>query len=72
MGARIYNFFHHEMLAAFLFIVGAMIDNYLLSLIGIILWGHASMDRIFGYGLKYYSGFKDTHLGTFLKKGLDK
>jgi hypothetical protein len=30
---------------------------------GIILFGHSSMDRIFGYGLKLNEGFKFTHLG---------
>jgi len=33
------------------------------QLIGIILFSHASMDRIMGYGLKYDKGFKYTHLG---------
>ena len=31
---------------------------------GIILFGHASMDRIFGYGLKFSDNFKHTHLGN--------
>lgn len=29
----------------------------------IILFGHASMDRIFGYGLKFGDNFHHTHLG---------
>ncbi|MCB0470359.1 MAG: DUF4260 family protein, partial [Flavobacteriaceae bacterium] len=37
--------------------------NQMVMLIGVILFSHASMDRIFGYGLKYYKGFKYTHLG---------
>lgn len=28
---------------------------------GILLFAHASLDRIFGYGLKYEQGFKFTH-----------
>lgn len=31
-------------------------------LAGVILFAHASMDRIFGYGLKYADDFKHTHL----------
>jgi len=30
---------------------------------GLILFGHSCMDRAMGYGLKYFSGFQDTHLG---------
>jgi hypothetical protein len=29
-----------------------------------VIWiGHVGVDRMLGYGLKYASGFKDTHLG---------
>ena len=29
-----------------------------------LIWGaHIGIDRLFGYGLKYPTGFKDTHLG---------
>ncbi len=29
--------------------------------------GHSAMDRVFGYGLKYTTGFQDTHLGKIGK-----
>jgi len=32
-------------------------------LFAVILYGHASMDRIFGYGLKFGDNFHHTHLG---------
>ncbi len=32
--------------------------------VGLIWAAHIGMDRMFGYGLKYQSGFKDTHLGS--------
>jgi len=32
-------------------------------LVGLIIYGHASFDRIMGYGLKYRDAFKHTHLG---------
>ena len=39
-----------------------------LFIAGIILFGHSSMDRMFGYGLKLKEGFKYTHLGMIGKK----
>lgn len=33
---------------------------------GIILFSHASMDRMLGFGLKYEKGFRYTHLGDLL------
>jgi len=38
-----------------------------LFLLSIILLGHSCMDRAMGYGLKYSSGFSDTHLGKIGK-----
>jgi len=32
------------------------------------MFGHSSMDRMFGYGLKTEEGFKYTHLGMIGKK----
>ena len=38
----------------------------------IILYGHASMDRIFGYGLKFNDSFHHTHLGWIGKATHDQ
>lgn len=62
-GAITYNVFHHKGLAILIYLIGIYLGNQIFMLIGIILFSHASMDRIFGYGLKYYKGFKFTHLG---------
>ena len=62
-GAFMYNLFHHKGLAVLLYLVGAYFSIPLCQLAGIILFSHASFDRIFGYGLKYTEGFKYTHLG---------
>lgn len=62
-GSLIYNFFHHQALAIIVLGMGWQIGNEWLYLSGIILLGHSSMDRIFGYGLKYPDAFKHTHLG---------
>lgn len=75
VGAWSYNLFHHKGIATILIILGTIIlDNYIFSsyiwigYLGIILLGHSSMDRFFGYGLKYQNGFKFTHLGEIGKK----
>lgn len=62
-GAWLYNFFHHKFLAIVILIVGYWSNIEVLSLAGIILFGHSAMDRIFGYGLKFSDNFKHTHLG---------
>jgi len=67
-GAFCYNLFHHKGIAIILFAAGLFFDNDILVFIGIVLFGHSSMDRVFGYGLKYEEGFKFTHLGTIGKK----
>ncbi len=63
IGAFTYNIFHHKAIAIAIGLAGFYFDNSLLILIGVILFSHASFDRIFGYGLKYPDNFKNTHLG---------
>ncbi len=63
VGAILYNIFHHKGLAIMVYLIGVYMSNEIVQLIGIILFSHASMDRIFGYGLKYNTSFHDTHLG---------
>ena len=69
VGALAYNVFHHRGLAILLYFFGV---SYLLfpelELVGIIMFSHSAMDRMFGYGLKYEKGFKFTHLGEIGKK----
>lgn len=62
-GALTYNLFHHKGITVIVALVGLFLHNNYLLLTGIILFGHSSMDRIFGFGLKYFTGFKHTHLG---------
>lgn len=68
IGAASYNIFHHKGLAIGLFLLGVYLGQSLLELSGIILFSHASFDRILGYGLKYDRGFKFTHLGEIGRK----
>ena len=67
-GAICYNLFHHKGVAVLLLFAGFLIPNDPLLTTGIILFGHSSMDRMFGYGLKTMEGFKYTHLGMIGKK----
>lgn len=75
LGAWSYNLFHHKGIAllscamAFLLkLVFPLFDSDWIFVLGIVLFGHSSMDRVFGYGLKYENGFKFTHLGEIGKK----
>jgi Domain of unknown function (DUF4260) len=68
VGAFCYNLVHHKGIALALYIAGYYLHNEVLQLSGIILFGHSSMDRMMGYGLKYETGFTFTHLGTIGKK----
>lgn len=63
VGAVLYNIFHHKLLGILLLIIGFYGEINGLSLVGIIIFGHAALDRIFGYGLKFSDNFKHTHLG---------
>src|SRR5699024_9318200 len=62
VGAVVYNLFHHKAIAVAAFLIGFIWWFPILELTGIILFRHASMDRIFGYGIKYSASFKHTHI----------
>lgn len=66
-GAFMYNLFHHRGIAIACYLTGIFIKSEIIQLIGVILFSHAAMDRMFGYGLKYEKGFKYTHLGEIGK-----
>ena len=64
IGAYGYNLFHHKALAIAVGTTGLLLHQPELMLTGVILFAHACMDRVAGYGLKFTDGFKHTHLGT--------
>lgn len=64
VGAWTYNFIHVKALGVGIFVIGLMLTSQPLQLTGLILFGHSSMDRVMGYGLKYTDAFKHTHLGV--------
>ena len=67
VGAVTYNFIHHKALGVSVFVIGVILANQSLQLAGLILFGHSSMDRILGYGLKHSDSFQHTHLGMIGK-----
>jgi hypothetical protein len=66
-GALLYNVFHHKAVAIVIAAIGYWISMEWLIAAGILLFAHSSFDRMLGYGLKYSTGFKDTHLGSLEK-----
>ena len=68
VGAICYNLFHNKAIGIAFILAGMFYLGETFTLIGIILFSHSSMDRIFGYGLKYPDSFKNTHLGKIGKE----
>ena len=62
-GAMVYNALHTTVLPACLAGWGAASGNMLLLGLAAIWAAHIGFDRMLGYGLKYDTGFHDTHLG---------
>lgn len=63
VGAWTYNFVHHKGVAIALLVLGGYAGIQWLQLAGLVLLGHSSLDRVFGYGLKHTDSFQHTHLG---------
>lgn len=61
-GAMLYNVFHTYSLSIIIVACGLLLSNGTILAIGLILTAHIGMDRMFGFGLKYPTEFKDTHL----------
>jgi hypothetical protein len=63
-GAISYNIFHHKGIALIIAFAGYFLNIESMLAVGILLFAHSSFDRVWGYGLKYFEGFKQTHLGV--------
>ncbi len=63
VGSITYDLLHHKAVAVTAYVVGAFMGSPALQLVGVIILGHSSLDRVFGDGLKYSDSFKHTHLG---------
>ena len=67
VGALVYNLFHNKAIGIAFILIGMFYLGEIYTLIGIILFSHSAMDRIFGFGLKYPDSFQNTHLGNIGK-----
>jgi len=67
IGATIYNTGHTYVLPVVMIGMHFLFDIASFLPISIIWFAHVSMDRMFGFGLKYDTNFKDTHLGIIEK-----
>lgn len=64
VGAIGYNLVHHKALGILIGLWGLATANQTLMLAGVILVAHSGMDRVAGYGLKYFDSFKHTSSGA--------
>jgi hypothetical protein len=62
IGAAAYDAAHTYSLPVALAAVGLIADAETAVQLGLIWLTHIGVDRAIGYGLKYPTGFKDTHL----------
>jgi hypothetical protein len=62
VGAAAYDAAHTYALAVVLATAGWLVHADLATRLGLIWIVHIGVDRALGYGLKYPTGFKDTHL----------
>lgn len=69
VGSLTYNLLHHKGVAILFYFTGYFLAIHELTFVGVLLLGHSSFDRIFGYGLKYADQFAHTHLGMIGKSG---
>ena len=67
LGALFYNLGHSYFAPALMILLSWRAESKIALAIGIIWLGHIGWDRFFGYGLKYDSDFKHTHLGDLNK-----
>ncbi|MCU1672977.1 MAG: hypothetical protein JWN77_1090 [Frankiales bacterium] len=69
LGALTYNLAHSYPIPAAVGAVGLWQDAPLALAVALLWLAHIGMDRALGYGLKYDSDFKDTHLGRIGRRG---
>jgi len=61
-GAITYNLVHNYILSLSIIFLGIISTFNWLTLLGLIILAHVGIDRFFGFGLKYKTNFKDTHI----------
>lgn len=61
-GAVAYDALHTSALPVALAVAGVLVEAEFAIQLALVWLAHIGLDRFVGYGLKYPSGFKDTHL----------
>src|SRR5690554_2209575 len=61
-GAAVYDVVHCYELPVALGVIGLLTDTPVAAQIATVWIAHIGMDRALDYGLKYVTGFKDTHI----------
>lgn len=64
VGSLSYNIVHTYTLPLALGVAGVWVDVQLALLVALVWAGHIGADRLLGFGLKFDSGFEDTHLSA--------
>jgi len=62
IGSALYNLGHFLVLPVMLLLFALGLDRHALMAPALIWLAHIFFDRMLGYGLKYPTAFKDTHL----------
>lgn len=62
VGSRVYNAFHTLVAPAIIGTAGTLLGLMPLVWLALVWAAHIGADRAVGYGLKYPTGFKDSHL----------
>jgi hypothetical protein len=62
VGAAIYNVFHTYAMPAVVGALSMVLASPMAVALALIWFAHIGVDRTVGYGLKYPTSFKDTHL----------
>lgn len=62
VGSILYNLAHLELWPAALVLWGTTADSATIVALGLVWFSHIGVDRLVGYGLKYPTEFKDSHL----------
>jgi hypothetical protein len=62
LGAALYNLVHTLSLPLALLLTGYLLHWHVAPTLSLIWIAHIALDRLLGYGLKYPTFFKDTHL----------
>lgn len=62
IGAAAYNLTHNLILPIALGTTGVLVDSAPTTAVALTWLAHIGVDRLLGYGLKYPTAFKDTHM----------